>query len=91
MLTELFTSALGRQSPWQVAKVRFTHKQGRIDFVDLEIRTYVMTSTSNNQNAMGLKNRWHFNIPLRIPAQTGHQFLLKPVRRFRTISLGLIG
>ena len=47
-----------------------------------------MTSTSNNQNAMGLKNRWHFNIPLRIPAQTGHQFLLKPVRRVRTISLG---
>lgn len=36
MLTELFTSALGLQSPWQVAKVRFTHEQGRIDF-DLEI------------------------------------------------------
>jgi transposase len=36
MLTELFTSALGLQRPWQVVNIRFAHEQGRIDF-DLEV------------------------------------------------------
>jgi len=35
MLTDLFTSALGLQTPWQVLNVRFAHEQGRIDF-DIE-------------------------------------------------------
>ena len=35
MLTDLFTSALGLQTPWQVVDVRFEQEQGRIDF-DLE-------------------------------------------------------